>query len=81
MSNKKESLKFKSELLPDKIQNKKLKILKNEHFFTNQVANPKIQREKSLKPKHAFNPTMDNYFSQYVYIRIIDRIRDLSELE
>jgi hypothetical protein len=50
-------------------------------FATQFIPSKKNNRKKSLKRKHAFNPQVDSYFSPYVYIRIIDKIKDLKEVE
>lgn len=38
-------------------------------------------RKKSLKRKLAFNPNVDLFYSPFVKIRIVDKIKDLKELE
>ena len=78
MTSDKKEVKFKVELVPEKIENKKQNILETVSMFATQLVNSKMPRKKILKRKHAFNPSVDNYFSPYVYIRIIDKIRDLS---
>ncbi len=48
----------------------------------NQIFNMKKPlRKKSLKRKHAFNPSIDLFYSPFIKIRIVDKIKDLKELE
>lgn len=46
-----------------------------------QVAvNKKSNRKRNLKRKMAFNPDVDTFYSPFVEIRIIDRLKDLKEI-
>lgn len=45
------------------------------------VANKKSNKKRNLKRKMAFNPDVDTFYSPFVEIRIIDRLKDLKEIE
>lgn len=45
------------------------------------ITSKKTARKKSLKRKLAFNPHVDTFYSPFINIRIIDKIKDLKELE
>ena len=45
------------------------------------VINKKSNRKRNLKRKLAFNPDVDSFYSPFVEIRIIDRLKDLQEIE
>jgi hypothetical protein len=67
--------------MPEKTDSKKDNAVETALLFATQFIPLKALRKKSLKRKHAFNPHVDSYFSPYVYIRIIDKIKDLSQVE
>lgn len=50
-------------------------------FATQFVPEKKAMRKKSLKRKHAFNPNTDPFYSPEVYIRILNQIKHLEEIE
>lgn len=46
-----------------------------------QVVANKKSKKRNLKRKMAFNPDVDTFYSPFVEIRIIDRLKDLKEIE
>lgn len=66
----------------EKIETRRSNILDTALTMVHQVINmKKITRKKSLKRKLAFNPQIDSFYSPYINIRIIDKIKDLKEME
>lgn len=44
------------------------------------IVNKKSNRKRNLKRKLAFNPDVDTFYSPFVEIRIIDKLKDLKEI-
>lgn len=44
------------------------------------ITSKKSSRKRNLKRKLAFNPDVDSFYSPFVEIRIIDKLKDLKEI-
>ena len=66
----------------EKIETRRMSVLDSTLNMVQQMINMKKPiRKKSLKRKLAFNPNVDLFYSPFVKIRIVDKIKDLKELE
>lgn len=69
-------------LAPESTETKRTSLLDTALTMVKQIINvKKSARKKSLKRKLAFNPHVDTFYSPFIDIRIVDKIKDLKELE
>jgi hypothetical protein len=68
-------------LVPEKTESRRTSVLDTTLTMVKQVMKArKSARKRSLKRKLAFNPNVDSFYSPFIDIRVLDRIKDIKEL-
>lgn len=81
-TDRRQQLTKKSFLPSDKTETRRTSLLQTTLTMVKQmITSKKTARKKSLKRKLAFNPHVDTFYSPFINIRIVDKIKDLKELE